>query len=274
MSDIDRIVEVYISRQTTQIETASFDIPLILVNSSEEAEDIVNRVLTYSTAAAVGTDFGTTSAAYIIASKVFGQTLKPSELKIGVRATDETVVEALNAIRAVDDTWYALLAETHTAAEVTLIAQYIETLRKVYFTSSSDSVIPTAATTDIFSTLGAAGYDRTIGIYHPLADTEYPEGAWVGSQIVETPGSNTWMFKSVSGVTTTSLSETQISFLETKNVNFYSSIAGVSFFQNGETLNNSWIDEVIFVDWLYARLQEAIFYKLVNSRKIPLKLAA
>ena len=77
------------------------------------------------------------------------------------------------------------------------------------------------------------------------------------------------MFKSVAGVSGVKLNGTQKSFLESKNVNYYSSIAGVNIFQNGETVGNSWIDEIIFVDWLYARLQEQVFFRLINRRKIP-----
>lgn len=268
MSDIDKIVEVYISRETTQIETASFDIPLVAVTAADD-EAVTERVLTFTNAADVGEEFGTTSSAYIMAQKLFGQELKPTEIKVGIKLSTETWTQALTAIDAIDDSWYILVAETHVAADQQLIAAYIETLRKMYFTSSADTAMPTSATTDIASVLGNLGYDRTVVIYHPNANTEFPEAAWVGSQIVEVPGSNTWMFKSVAGVSGVKLTGTQRSFLEAKNVNYYSSIAGVNIFQNGETVGNSWIDEVIFVDWLYARLQEQVFFRLINRRKIP-----
>lgn len=268
MSDIDKIVEVYISRQTTQIETASFDIPMIVITAVDD-DEVTERVLTFSTAAAVGDMFGTASNAYIMASKLFGQELKPTEIKVGIRLTTETWPQALANLSQIDDTWYAVLAETHASSDQQAIATYIETVRKMYFTSSADPVMVTSAQTDIASILENLGIDRTVMIYHPNANTEFPEAAWVGSQLSEVPGSNTWMFKSVSGVSGTRLSETQISFLESKNVNYYTSVAGVNIFQNGETLGNSWIDEIIFVDWLYARLQEQIFFRLINTRKIP-----
>lgn len=268
MSDIDKIVEVYISRETTQIETASFDIPMVVVTAADDST-VTDRVLTFTNAADVGEEFGTTSAAYIMAQKLFGQELKPTEIKVGIKLSTETWPQALAALDAIDDSWYILVTETHVAADQQLIAAYIETLRKMYFTSSNDVTMPTSATTDIASILENLGYDRTVVIYHPNANTEYPEAAWVGSQIVEVPGSNTWMFKSVAGVSGVKLNGTQKSFLESKNVNYYSSIAGVNIFQNGETVGNSWIDEIIFVDWLYARLQEQVFFRLINRRKIP-----
>lgn len=268
MSDIDKIVEVYISRETTQIETASFDIALAVVQAADDAA-VTDRMLTFTNAKDVGEMFGTTSNAYIMATKLFGQELKPTQIKIGIKLSTETWPQALTALSGIDDSWYILVAETHVASDQQAIAGYIETLRKMYITSSPDPLIPTGGTTDIAAILKNLGYERTALIYHPNANTEFPEAAWVGSQIVETPGSNTWMFKTVAGVSGTKLTGTQKSFLETKNVNYYSSIAGVNIFQNGETIGNAWIDEIIFVDWLYARIQEQVFYRLINRRKIP-----
>ncbi len=268
MSDIDKIVEVYISRETTQIETASFDIPLIVVTAADDAT-VTDRMLTFTTADGVGEYFGTTSAAYIMAQKMFGQELKPTEIKVGIKLIAETWTAAMVALNAIDSSWYIMVAATHTSADQQLISAWVETQRKMYFTSSADVTVPTGGTTDVAAILKALGMDRTVIIYHPNADTEYPEAAWVGSQIVEVPGSNTWMFKTVTGVSGVKLTDTQRSFLEQKNVNYYSSIAGVNIFQNGETIANSWIDEVIFVDWLYARIQEQVFFRLINRRKIP-----
>ena len=170
MSDIDKIVEVYISRETTQIETASFDIPMVVVTAADDST-VTDRVLTFTNAADVGEEFGTTSAAYIMAQKLFGQELKPTEIKVGIKLSTETWPQALAALDAIDDSWYILVTETHVAADQQLIAAYIETLRKMYFTSSNDVTMPTSATTDIASILENLGYDRTVVIYHPNANT-------------------------------------------------------------------------------------------------------
>jgi hypothetical protein len=122
--------------------------------------------------------------------------------------------------------------------------------------------------------LSAANYDRTVLVYSPNAATEHPECAWLGQQIVEIPGSSTWAFKTATGVTGTRLSGTAEQALKDKNVNYFSPVAGVDIFLNGITSKGSWIDEVIGVDWLYARIQEQVFYRLINKKKIPLKLAA
>ena len=69
MSDLDDVVSVVITDQTTAIATASFAIPLILATFTNFAE----RARTYSNIVEVGGDFATTSNVYKMASKAFGQ---------------------------------------------------------------------------------------------------------------------------------------------------------------------------------------------------------
>jgi len=106
-------------------------------------------------------------------------------------------------------------------------------------------------------------------VYSPTALTEWPEAAWIGSQLQEVPGSNTWAFKQGAGITASGLNVSQITFLEGKNVNYFTPIGGVNIFQTGAMVDGTWIDEIIFVDWLRARIQEGIFFRLINRKKIP-----
>jgi hypothetical protein len=53
------------------------------------------------------------------------------------------------------------------------------------------------------------------------------------------------------------------------NVNFYHTIAGVNITEEGESASGEFIDVTQGVDWLAQRLQERIFGKLANAKKIP-----
>ena len=79
MAVLDSFVEVYITRQTAQIDTASFNIPLILSSHSAFPE----RYRTYSDIEGVAEDFAITDKAYIMANAVFSQQLRPVTLAIG-----------------------------------------------------------------------------------------------------------------------------------------------------------------------------------------------
>ena len=191
---------------------------------------------------------------------------------VGVNAAPtETWVEALDAATDVTNTWYALIAETHVSADIMALAASIQPRHKIYLTSTADPVTITTGTTDPASLLKAGSYSRTAIIYLPTADTEYPEAAWAGSQLPRTPGSNDWDFKRATLVTVSVLTDTQRTNLRSKNANMYTTVAGVNIFQDGNmsTGVSDAIDIIIGIDWTYARMQEAIYSRLVNLLKVP-----
>ena len=185
-------------------------------------------------------------------------------------APTETWVEALDAVSEANDTWYALVAETHVQAEVLALAAAVQTRRKIYGTSSQDTNVPTAGTTDVAHLLKAGSFGRTFIVYLPTADTEYPEAAWIGSQLAYTPGSNTWNFKRGSLVTVSNVTDSQRSFLRSKNCNMFTTVGGVNIFQDGIMADAGFIDTQIVVDWTQARIQEQVFFRLINTLKIPM----
>lgn len=374
MAQIDQIVNVNISRQTTAVEMVAFDIPLILVEMSADDEvTFTDRVRTYTSLEAVAGDLPETHKGYIIASKLLGGDIKPSTFKIGKKRVGESYVQAIREIQEVDDTWYALITDTHEDANINSISEYIQGTRKLYVTSTSSpeafqqsqsvvyttkisfqglgvaedgdtltvrisgknytveydedtsswgsltpidgglflgtagvlgdvmtiessdtAFVVTKASQELSNTAAYSGeldpsaislndpvgmdigqrlnkklMFRTAILWSATADSEYPEAAWVGPQIVEVPGSNTWEYKRLVGTTVSRLSDSQITILEDRGYNYYIPVKGVNITRRGKLLDKDWIDTLIVVDWLHARLQEQIFYRLTNTRKIP-----
>jgi hypothetical protein len=373
MAQIDNIVQVNISRNTTQIEVAAFDIPLLMVEMTDDDTAFTDRVRTYTSLDEVADDLGTAHAGYIMARSLLSGELKPAQFKIGKVnkevGSEETYEEALIAVNDIDDTWYAVMAQSHEDADIMQIARYVQTLRKIYFFSTADgkalqqtqtvvytaqvqfdvttpvendelnvyiagerfrSVYTTAwsafastsgspvftgiftftpgtgllsitnATTaftvaratqvkdevsfdvpaaditatdpvgmDIAQRLKFMGMDRSVPMYSATADSEYPEAGWVGPQIVEIPGSNTWEYKTIAGTTVSQLTSTNISLLESRGYNYYIRVKGANITRRGKVAEGEWVDVMILVDWLHARIQEQIFFRLINSRKIP-----
>lgn len=274
MAQIDRIVQVFITRQTTQIDIASFDKPLILTEIDTDVITFPERVRTYTSLEGVADDLGITHPAYIAAQKLLSQQLKPTEFRIGKKDiaedSDETWTEALLEAANADNSWYALIATTHDPVQVEALSDAIQAMRKIYGTStqSADALVG-SITTDIGSVLEAKGNDRTFVLYSATADTQYPEAAWIGGQLPEIPGSNTWEYKTLAGVTAAPLSDSNITVLEAKGYNYYTEIKGASVTRRGVMAGGTWIDEIIFVDWLHARIQEQIFFRLINRKKVP-----
>lgn len=354
MSDLDDVVRVVITDQTTAIATASFAIPMVLATFTNFSE----RARTYLNITEVGADFPTTSNVYKMAAKAFGQdsvigapipslvvgrrqvdsavftptvadstvytvtlnetpytftsgvgatatsivtglkaaigspagitvggtttltlaattpgaawSVVPSSNLVGVNTATETWPDALLAVDADNDVWYELLAETQVVAEQEALADTIQAMDKIYGLSSADAVAPTTGITDIGYKLNAKSAGRTFGVYSATAATEFPEAAWSGSQLAVTPGSNDWDFKRAAGVTRSILSSTQIVNLRAKSWNFFRRKGGVDVFQDGNMFDGKPIDIQISKDWLKARLQEGIYFRIINSLKIPM----
>lgn len=103
MSNIDKIVDVQISRQTQSVAQAGFGVPLIIGPNAPFAN---TEVRTYFSLSAVLEDFAEVDAEYIMASKIFGQDVRPEKIKIGLTTTPVAQVVTLTpnvASQAVQD---------------------------------------------------------------------------------------------------------------------------------------------------------------------------
>lgn len=244
--EISQIVEVYISRETAQIDTASFDIPLLMVNLPDvggDVADVTNRVQVFTQAAQVADAFGDDSTAHRMAVKLLGGDVRPASFMVGVKNSAETYAEGLNAIMEYNNDWYIIAIDSKAEADIKAVAEVIQGTRKMFGASTADAeVINPVSTTDIGSFLKDTGYDRTFLVYHTQAATQFPEVAWIGGQITAVPGSNTWAFKAGPGVTIDRLSSTALTALRDKNVNFFTRVGGVNMFQTGATSQGEWID--------------------------------
>lgn len=181
----------------------------------------------------------------------------------------ETWPDTLAAVQNENDTWYAVVIESHLTADVLAVAGVVEAQKKIFATSSSASDIKTSSTTDLFSQLQALGYQRTFGIWSATADTQFPEAAWVGYQLQEQPGSNTWAYKGLTGVTVSKLTPTEATNIKTKAGSTYEVVGGTASTIGAKMFGGEWIDVMVFVDWLEARMTERLWFRMRNSKKIP-----
>ena len=85
-----------------------------------------------------------------------------------------------------------------------------------------------------------------------------------------TPGGNDWDFTRANNITVSKITDAQRTVLRNKNMNMYTRVGGANVFQDGDMFDGSPIDLQIGEDWLYARLQEGIYFRLINSLKIPM----
>lgn len=220
-----------------------------------------NRVIT-CTAAVAGVPFTITGVVVTLGASQATAAIATSTANVGVQ-------DALSDIIEEDNDWYALMMTDRTEGHVLLAAAYIETLRKIFITCSSDvDILDSTSTTDIAAYFESQNYDRTAVIFNE-APADYPDAAWLGRCLPEDPGEITWKFKTLSGVTASDLSTTDRSDALDKNCNLMTTIGGVDITEEGTMASGEFIDVIRDTDYLQARLEEAVYSRLANLNKIP-----
>lgn len=173
----------------------------------------------------------------------------------------------LTALELVDSDWYCVLLDVNSEPNVDDVAAWVQTRKKIFIAQTQDDIERNGS-----SSLGAGlktlSYDRTAVIW---ADTheEYPACAWAGLGLPKDPGSITWAFKELVGVSAQAHTPTQISNLETAGINYYVEVNGLGFTLHGTMADGEYIDVTRFIDWLQARIQERILGLLANADKVP-----
>lgn len=187
--------------------------------------------------------------------------------------TDAGWATDLADLLAASKDWYAVIMTSKGAAEIAAAAAWVEANQRLLIASTFDADCLTSATTDVASDLQDAAYARTSLMWHQ-DPYSFPEAAWFGKLLPETPGSATWEYKTLAGITVTPtttgfLTDTAIGHLESKNASFYVELGGVNVTRNSKVAADEWLDIVIGLDWLKARMQERIYSRLVGLKKIP-----
>ena len=275
MGSLDQIVQVNITQQTQAVPQVGFGIPLICGDSNRFSGGDLIRY--YSTAGAMLTDgFLTSDPEYIYAVKAFSQALSPEQVGIGYTPFADIAAE-LNDIMEQSNLWYGISLCTQDPAVILAAAAYVETQLKIYIADSAQSTIPTAGSGDVLSQLKALGYKRTALMYSKETDVaeEGPSAAWLGGQLPQTPGSSTWKFKQLVGITPSTLTETESNYViglpgtPQKNGNIYQVVGGVPITQEGWMVGGQFIDITVGLDWLESRMKENVYSLLVQAPKVP-----
>lgn len=183
----------------------------------------------------------------------------------------ETVATSLAQIEIENSDWYALLLTDNAQATVEAVAAWAEPRVKLYGVSSSQTTITSTSdaldTTSIAAKMKASNFDRS---FVAVSDTpeNFLEAAWFGDMLPRDPGSATWKFKNLNGQVADDWTSTESTNARDKNANTYETIGGVDITREGTVASGEFIDIIRGIDWLTARIQEAVYATLVNSPKV------
>lgn len=166
--------------------------------------------------------------------------------------------------------FYGLVTDLWDPVNIAEVAAAVEpaSVPLIYSAETQDSDVITSATGDIASTLQTADYERTFLTYADNIDASKAAG-WLGKQLPTTPGSTTWKFKTLNGVSATALTTAEVAFADGKSCNTYTTVGGITITAEGVVSSGEFIDVIRFVDWLTARVKENVFRALAINPKIP-----
>lgn len=181
--------------------------------------------------------------------------------------------DALTAHAVVDSDFYGILTDCNSPKNMDKIARWAASNDRLAFFGPQYTK-PSQFVSGEFS----AGSDHTallandsaVMLFTKASRLAFPEAAWVGVMFPRDPGSATYAYKQLEGVGADSWTSSERTTIETTNHgNHYASEASIGITRPGKTAGGEWIDVVVGLAWLEARLQEAHFAALVNNPKIP-----
>lgn len=217
----------------------------------------------------VAVDNGTDVTVTATIGKLFAFIELNKGLLIQDLTADPGIATDLAAIEADDGAWYGLIIDSASEAEINAAAAWVEAVVKLFIARNGDSaVLDSGSTTDIAADLEASAFARTALLFSEN-HRGFADAAWMGRQFPKTPGSSTWAFKTLSGVTVSRLTAGQESAVLGKNANIYTELGGVNVTREGKSGSGEFLDVTRLVDSLRASIQEDVFSALVNNDKIP-----
>jgi hypothetical protein len=186
---------------------------------------------------------------------------------------DWGIDDALDAALVIDPAFYGVLCDSNSPKNIDKVARWALANGRLAgfapqysdpadfasgeFTSGSDL---TALLTN----------DRAWGLFKAEARDGAADGGWFGRLFPYDPGSATWAFKRLAGCSPDTWTTSQITTIESTNHgNTYRTESALPITYPGKTFGGEWIDVVIGLDWLTARIEERIFALYASTPKIP-----
>ena len=277
MSELNEIVKVTITRQTSVPSMASFSERFIIDTFDPEGItpvfDETRRVHLFGSLAEI-LEAGFSSASWVFrnAQAQWSQSPHIGRIYVGIRFPDESWTDALTACNNHNSEWYAAEAHAVTMEEQIAFARWVQSNGKLGGIPSGDFAIADDDTGDIADWLRVNNIDRVFCFFHPDVNTDndpFPVSALFGSLLTRHPGSATWALKGLNAVPTVNLTAGQRNRVLNKNAFVYTSVASMPVTRWGTVGSGEYIDVIHGLDWLKARIQNLVFTPLVQQDKIP-----
>jgi hypothetical protein len=185
---------------------------------------------------------------------------------------DPGVTADLDAILLEDDEWFSVVNAYNSKAMALAIAVWAEANKKEFIAQTQDSEtiqVAVGSGNDFAKAVQTAAYRFTSAWYHP-ATSAFLDAGINGRMLPVQPGTGTFKFKTIAGVDAVKLNGTQKANLLARYANSYYRKGGKNITFEGKTGSNEFIDNVIFAEWLRARIAEDVYQGISTPDKVPM----
>ena len=237
---------VNISKLTKGVTSRGFGTILIVDTTGAKDFKLYNDIQS------VAPDYETTTKAYKIASRIFGQNPAPQQIAI-MGAVDVTL--GLNSVA--DKDFFFIVADDNETATVEKISEWVDTQDKMYFVTTQSLALP-----------GTLESENTVVMYHDNVNAYVAEGL-ASYLATATVGGVTAKFKTINGVTEAKISSTELDQLHTDGGFSYIRKMGVLQTTGSWATSKEHIDVVIGAFFIKFRMEEEAMLLAVNNPKIP-----
>lgn len=277
--DLKTIINISVNLASRSAARKGYNVALILGSSSVIAKE--ERVRIYTSVSAMQSDgFTTESEEYKAALLYFSANSSPQKLAVGVKAEEESFLEAAQACRAKNGEWYVLIPLNAEISDISELADWVEAVTPdtiLAYTTDDEAVLSEAAGGGIFKALKEKNYSRSFGQY---SGNGYAVAATMGYAMGKNRGTSnsafTLAFKELPGVTTDDLTETQVQYVcgdrNTEGVNgnvYVTRQDSYDILQMGCMADGTYFDEVLNLDMLKNDITLNVMDLLTSTAKIP-----
>lgn len=102
------------------------------------------------------------------------------------------------------------------------------------------------------------------------SQAEFPECAWVGKNIGKVPGSNTWKWQVLAGVTAANYSLTDLNTIRSLKTQAPTNQAGLIYVNEGFVTSGEYIDVILGRMWIAEELEARLLELYLNEEKVPM----
>lgn len=264
---ITTAVNVTVSKQTAAKSLEDFGLCCIF---TENAALPVGEVREYNDVDSFNSDFPGPDSLHECGNIFFEQT--PIPTKLLVARVDTATSNYPDTIATVKENhyFYAVALDNNDLALATLqsIVQKVQELELLMIVSRDSSDVVSVA-----SSLQAQNSTRValIEVDDATQESDRPDLAWLGVGLTQQAGAINWAYQTLTGITPTGKTQSDINSYLNAFVNVYVDIGNSNKTLKGWTLgtDTTYLDQIQSMDWLKINIEEAVYNLLTSGKKIP-----